>query len=225
MLMILFLLIAFLLGAIPFSYFFGKQLRGIDLRQHGSGNLGATNVFRTLGKGWGILCLVLDIGKGAVAVWLMSLAVAAWPPAFGNTVIDQPDLWRILAGALAALGHTFSPFVGFKGGKGVATTAGAFAVIAPYAVLVSFVAFAAVFFATRVVSIGSITAASVMPVAVLFFELKSSEPSLTIILFSALVCAWVIFKHRTNIQRLREGTEQRLDGPPDQHLPPPPEGE
>ncbi len=222
MLMILFLLIAFLLGSIPFSYLLGKRLRGIDLRQHGSGNLGATNVFRTLGKGWGILCLVLDIGKGAAAVLIMTVAVHSWPPHFGQAVLDQPDLWRILAGVLAALGHTFSPFVGFKGGKGVATTAGGFAVLAPYAVLVSFVAFAAVFMATRVVSIGSITAASVMPVAVLFFELKSSDPALTIIIFSTLVCAWVIFKHRTNIQRLREGTEKRLDGPADDHLPPPP---
>lgn len=222
MLLIIALVVAFVLGSIPFSYILGKQLQGIDLRQHGSGNLGATNVFRTLGKGWGILCLLLDMAKGAAAVWLVSLVAAFWPPAFGNVLLDQPDLWRILAGVLAALGHTFSPFVGFKGGKGVATTGGAFAVLEPYAVLVALVAFAAVFAATRIVSLGSITAAVVMPVAVLFFELKSDHPSITLIVFATLACAWVIFRHRSNIQRLREGTEKRLDGPPDDHLPPPP---
>ncbi|MBU8870350.1 MAG: glycerol-3-phosphate 1-O-acyltransferase PlsY [Gemmatimonadales bacterium] len=224
MLLILFLIIAFLLGSIPFSYIFGRKIKGIDLRQHGSGNLGSTNVFRLLGPMWGVLCLVLDMGKGAAAVGVMSLAVRWWAPEFGSTFLDQSDFWRVLAGVLAALGHTFSPFVGFKGGKGVATTAGGFAVLAPYAVLVSVVAFLAVFATTRIVSIGSITAASVMPLAVLFFELNSNDPSKTIILFATLICLWVLFKHRSNIQRLRQGTENRLDGPPDDHLPPPEEG-
>ncbi len=224
MLLIFFLLIAFLLGAIPFSYVFGRQVKDIDLREVGSGNLGSTNVFRTLGPVWGGICLALDMGKGAAAVGVMSLALRWLDPQFGNTILDQPDLWRILAGVLAALGHTFSPFVGFKGGKGVATTGGGFAVLAPYAVLVSLVAFLAVFLTTRIVSIGSITAASVMPVAVLFFELKSDDPSKTIILFATLICLWVLFKHRSNISRLREGTENRIDGPPDEHLPPPDEG-
>ena len=223
------LVVAFLLGAIPFSYILGRRVKDIDLREHGSGNLGSTNVFRLLGKRWGALCLVLDMAKGALGVGLMTLAVGWWIPEFGNRILDQADLWRIVAGVLAALGHTFSPFVGFRGGKGVATTAGAFATLAPFAVLVSMVAFLAVFLSTRVVSIASITAASVMPVAVFFFELKSSDPSLTIILFSTLICLFVIWKHRSNIQRLREGTERRIDGPPDDPtsdpLPPSTEGE
>jgi acyl phosphate:glycerol-3-phosphate acyltransferase len=225
MLVILFLVVAFLLGSVPFSYLFGKQAKNIDLREHGSGNLGSTNVFRLLGPVWGSCCLILDMGKGAGAVALMSLAVHYWPPQFGVTILDQADLWRIMAAVAAALGHTFSPFVGFKGGKGVATTAGGFAFLAPYAVLVATVAFLAVFVTTRTVSIGSITAASVMPVAVLFFELKSDDPSKTIILFATLICLWVLFKHRSNIQRLREGTEKRIDGAPDDHLPPPEQGE
>ena len=221
---VLFLVLAFLLGSVPFSFILGRQVKGIDLRQHGSGNLGSTNVFRLLGPAWGGLCLALDMGKGAGAVALMSLGAGLWAPDFGYTILDQPDLWRILAAVVAALGHTFSPFVGFKGGKGVATTGGGFAVLAPYAVLVATVAFAAVFATTRIVSIGSITAASVMPVAVLFFELKSDDPSKTIILFATLICVWVLFKHRSNIQRLRSGTEKTINGAPDDHLPPPDEG-
>ena len=125
-----------------------------------------------------------------------------------------PDLFRIFAGFVSAMGHTFSPFVGFHGGKGVATTGGAFAVLEPFAVLVTLAAFGAVFATTRIVSLASITAASVLPLAVFFFELKSLETSKTIIAFTLLICGWVIFKHRTNIARLRAGTEGRIGGGP-----------
>ncbi|MCB1182051.1 glycerol-3-phosphate 1-O-acyltransferase PlsY [bacterium] len=214
MLLILFLLLAFGLGSIPFSFIIGKQVKGIDLRQHGSGNLGATNVFRTLGPGWGILCLVLDMAKGAGAVALMTALVNTWPEGEPTPFHITPDLFRIFAGFVSAMGHTFSPFVGFHGGKGVATTGGAFAVLEPFAVLVTLAAFGAVFATTRIVSLASITAASVLPLAVFFFELKSLETSKTIIAFTLLICGWVIFKHRTNIARLRAGTEGRIGGGP-----------
>jgi len=210
MLLILFLLIAFALGSIPFSFVIGKQVRGIDLREHGSGNLGATNVFRTLGPGWGSLCLFLDLAKGAVAVLLMTWLVGLWPPGEPTPFHIPADLFRIFAGALAAVGHTFSPFVNFHGGKGVATTAGAFAVLAPYATILALGVFLAVFLTTRIVSMASIAAASILPFAVTFFELRSARVSSTIIVFVTIVCAWVIFRHRGNIARLRAGTEARV---------------
>jgi len=210
MFVMLFLVVAFALGSIPFSFIIAKQVKGIDLRKHGSGNLGATNVFRTLGPWWGGLCLFLDMAKGALAVLLMTFLVRTWDPGAPTPLNITPDLFRIFAGFLAGLGHTFSPFVSFHGGKGVATTGGAFAVLAPWAVLAATVGFLAVLATTRIVSLASITAASVLPVAVLFFEIKDPPVSKTIIVFVALACGWVIFKHRGNIARLRDGTESRI---------------
>ncbi len=212
MLMILFLVLAFCIGSIPFSFIIGKQVKGIDLRQHGSGNLGATNVFRTLGPWWGALCLVLDMAKGAAAVALMTWLVSTWPETEATPFHITPDLFRIFAGFVASMGHTFSPFVGFHGGKGVATTGGAFAVLAPWAVLVATVAFIAVFATTRIVSVGSIAAASILPLAVVFFEMQTLDASKTIIAFVTITCLWVIYKHRTNIIRLRDGTESKVGG-------------
>ena len=223
MLLILFMIIAFALGSIPFSFIIGKQVRGIDLREHGSGNLGSTNVFRNLGPGWGSLCLFLDMAKGAVAVLLMTWLVNQWPPDAPTPFHITPDLFRIFAGFLASVGHTFSPFVDFHGGKGVATTGGSFAVLAPFPVIIATAAFLVVFLVTRMVSLGSIAASSVLPVAVLIFELSSEQTSSTIIVFVALACGWVIFKHRSNIARIKGGTEARVgDDASHEVLPPPP---
>jgi len=222
MLLILFLIIAFALGSIPFSFIITRGVKNIDLRQHGSGNLGATNVFRAIGPWWGGLCLFLDMAKGAVAVLLMTLLVNSWPEGHTTPLHITPDLFRIFAGFLAALGHTFSPFVGFHGGKGVATTAGAFAVLEPYAILAALVVFGAVFLTSRIVSLASLAAASVLPIAVIFFEWHSLETSKTIIVFTLLICGWVIYKHRTNIARLREGTEQQIKSSETAEAAPPP---
>jgi len=205
------LVLAYLLGAIPFSFVIARRLRGIDLRQHGSGNLGATNVYRTLGPAWGVGVLLLDMAKGAVAVLLMTLAVDAWPAARGDLPLHLTgDVWRIAAGLIAAVGHMVSPFVGFRGGKGVATTAGAYFVLAPYPLLIALGIFGIVVGVTRIVSLASITAAAVLPFAVLFFELQSPEISRTITIVTFVVCGWVIVKHRANIRRLQEGTEKPL---------------
>jgi len=219
MLLLVFLLLAFLLGAIPFSFIIAKRVKGIDLRHHGSGNLGATNVFRTLGPRWGIVCLLLDMAKGAVAVLLMTKLVDGWQVHQATPFHITPDLFRIFAGAMASIGHTFSPFVSFHGGKGVATTGGAFAVLEPLPILITVAAFAGVFAGTRIVSLASIAAACVLPVAVVVFELKSLDTSKTISWFTFLVCGFVVWKHRANLARLRAGTEKKLEagktgGPP-----------
>lgn len=210
MLLILFLILAFALGSIPFSFIICKRVKGIDLRHYGSGNLGATNVFRTLGPAWGGLCLFLDMAKGAAAVGLMTWLVSTWPEGQATPFHITPDLFRIFAGFVASMGHTFSPFVDFHGGKGVATTAGAFVVLEPLAIVVTLIIFSIILGVTRFVSLASICAATVLPFAVLFFELNSEQTSSTIIVFVTIICGWVIFKHRTNITRLRDGTEGKI---------------
>lgn len=211
------LLLAYLLGAIPFSLLIGKRVKGIDLREHGSGNLGATNVYRTLGPGWGGLCLVLDVAKGLLAVLAMTAVVQGRPEGTPLPLHLTGDMYRILAGIAAILGHSFSPFASFRGGKGIATTFGVFLVLEPFPVLVAFAVFAAVFAATRIVSLGSLCAAAVFPWAVLIFEIRSPKPfSTTLIIFSFVLAALVIWRHRANIRRLRDGTEKTLR-PPSSH--------
>jgi glycerol-3-phosphate acyltransferase PlsY len=208
------LLLAYLLGSVPFSYIAGRRLRDIDLREHGSGNLGATNVYRTLGPGWGIAVLVLDMAKGAVAVLLMSVVVDHFLAGERLLLGIPADLWRITAGITASVGHTASPFVGFKGGKGVATTAGAYFVLAPYPILFALVMFGAIMGVTKIVSLASIAAAVVLPFAVLFFEIQSDTFSKSITIVTFVISAWVVVKHRDNIKRLQEGTEKRLTTTP-----------
>ncbi len=150
------------------------------------------------------------MGKGAVAVALMTWLVNTWPIGDPTPFNITPDLFRIFAGVVASLGHTFSPFVGFHGGKGVATTGGAFWVLEPFALMVTLVAFGVAFATTRIVSAASITAAIVLPISVFLFEMNSLDTSKTIVIFTVLICGWVLFKHRTNIARLRDGTEGKI---------------
>ena len=216
MVMILILLAAYLLGSIPFSLIIGKRVKGIDLREHGSGNLGATNVYRNLGASWGGVCLVLDMAKGALAVFLVGV-VAHLAAADGAMPLGIPeDIYRILGAVAAIMGHSFSPFAGFKGGKGIATTFGAFLILEPFPILIAFGVFLAVFFATRIVSLGSISAAAVFPWAVLIFEIRSDNAHSTVlIVFSFVLALLVIWRHRANIKRLQSGTESKLATPPD----------
>jgi len=214
MLLIAALVAAYLLGAIPFSYLVARRIKGIDLTRHGSGNLGATNVFRTLGPLWGVLVLLLDMAKGAAAVAVMTAVTAAWPAGRPTPLHLPPDLWRILAGFVAVLGHTLSPFVGFRGGKGVATTAGAFFFLAPYPMLAALAVFTVVVATTRIVSLASLSAAAILPLAVFWFEWRSPDFSWTIFGFTTALSAWVIAKHRANIRRLLDNREQPLDAAP-----------
>jgi glycerol-3-phosphate acyltransferase PlsY len=205
------LILAYLMGAIPTAFLIGKKVKGIDLREHGSGNLGATNIFRTLGPWWGVLVLALDMVKGMAAVLVMQLVLGLRDPEAGMPLHLPRDVWRILAGFVAAVGHTLSPFVSFHGGKGVATTAGAYIILAPYPFLTALVVFGIAFAATRIVSLASLCAAAVLPVAVAYFEWKSRSPfSKTIFVFTLLICIWVMVKHRANIKRLQAGTEKPL---------------
>jgi acyl-phosphate glycerol 3-phosphate acyltransferase len=146
------------------------------------------------------------------AVLLMQLAFGLRDPDAGMPLYIPRDVWRILAGFVAAMGHTLSPFVGFHGGKGVATTAGAYIVLAPYPFLTALAVFGGAFAVTRIVSLASLSAAAVLPVAVAYFEWKSGDGfSKTIFVFTLLICVWVMVKHRANIKRLQAGTERPLE--------------
>ncbi len=192
---VLWLLASYLLGAIPTSYLLSRFFAGIDLRQHGSGNLGATNLYRVLGWKYAIPAALVDIAKGFIPVLV-----------FAPRVSDS-QLFALACGAAAIVGHVFSVFVGFKGGKGVATAAGVMLGLAPVALAVSAVVWAVLVWLTGYVSLGSIVAAAVLPLAVYTLE-DSGTPALFWI--AAAIAAAVIILHRRNIQRLLKGTENRF---------------
>lgn len=182
---------AYLLGSIPSGYVLGK-LSGVDVRQVGSGNIGATNVARALGKWQGVLTLVADALKGAL------------PAALGIWLALAPLSTAALAAA-AFLGHLYPVFLKFRGGKGVATALGALLVIAPLATLLMVALFAVVVLATRLVSLSSLIAAAAAPLALWLL----SEPS-EFVWWGAFIAAMIVWRHRGNIQRLLAGTEPRF---------------
>lgn len=190
----LLVLAAYLIGAFPTSYVVGRAARGIDLREHGSGNLGATNAFRVLGWKAATPIFILDILKG-------------FAPAFFFPRIDGRDavVWALAYGAAAIVGHVFSIYVRFKGGKGVATGAGVFLALAPMAVLGGLVVWAGLVLATGYVSLGSVAAAAALPVMVAL----TGAPREVLVL-SLLLSAFVIYAHRANIRRLLRGEEHRF---------------
>jgi len=194
----------FLLGSLPASHLAGRWSRGIDLREHGSGNLGATNVFRVLGWRIALPVVLVDIGKGALAV-----AIGLSP---GIRLESVPDLVGLLAGIAAILGHSFSPFVRFQGGKGVATAAGAFLTLAPWGAIPAVAVWILLLGTTRIMSIASVAAAAVLPVSVISHELRNWGDGVNwaTLVASVLVGALVLLRHRANLQRLRDGTEKAL---------------
>jgi glycerol-3-phosphate acyltransferase PlsY len=188
---ILLVIAAYFLGSIPTGLLLGKAF-GVDIRATGSGNIGATNVYRTLGKKVGVLTLAGDCLKGLIPVLAMKF-------------LGFPDLWIALAGLAAFLGHVYPVFLRFKGGKGVATALGVFLGISPLAVLLSLVIFLLVVWKWRYVSLASITAAAVVPVFIIVVEYKSIPTLLAVIIASI-----VIQKHGENIERLKAGTENKF---------------
>ncbi len=189
------LVASYLLGAIPTSYLAGRLVRGIDLREHGSRNLGATNLYRVLGWRFAIPVGLLDAAKGLIPVLV-----------FAPRVSDS-EVFALVCGLTAVVGHVFSIFVGFKGGKGVATAAGVMLGLTPVALGVAAAVWAALVFLTGYVSVGSIAAAAVFPVAVWLLE-PPTRPA--ILWLDIAVAAAIIWLHRGNIQRLLNGTENRF---------------
>lgn len=202
--LIIFVSIAYLLGSIPSAVWIGKTFYGIDVREHGSNNAGATNTFRVLGKNAGITVLLIDILKGFLAVYLPVLIH------FGTETIMEEELIHIhIAAAITAvLGHVFPIFAGFKGGKGVATSLGIIIGIHPPTALVCLTLFLIVFLTTKFVSFGAICSSIAFPL-VLVFIFKTTD--LSLILFSIFLSFAVIFAHRKNITRLIKGEENKMN--------------
>jgi len=186
------ILASYLFGSIPTGLWLGLRLRGIDIRQHGSNNIGATNTMRVLGWKLGVIALAGDISKGVLAVLLFA-RISDWAHA------------PLACGVAAVVGHTASVFVRFRGGKGVATGAGVFLALAPIPTLIAATVFALLLALTRMVSAGSISAAVALTIAV-----YALDPHWPLRVVTALVAALVIWRHRSNIQRILTGRENRI---------------
>lgn len=190
----LFVLIAcYLIGSIPFAFVVVKLFKGIDIRTVGSGNVGATNVGRVIGK-WGFIAVfLLDMLKGLLPLLII-----------GSYFPNELNL-HILSAIALILGHTYTVFLSFKGGKGVATAVGIFAALAPINLLIAMVAFGLSVWGFRMVSLGSIIAALCLGLSIWFFE-----SSIQLKLFTSIIVTFVIYKHRSNIKRIMDGTESKV---------------
>ena len=196
-------LAAYLLGSIPFGYLVAKA-HGVDIRTKGSGNIGATNVFRTLGKGPGILTFALDFAKGLVS----ALVVAAVADRLLGPVGDNLPCLRLVCGTGALIGHSFPLFLGFRGGKGVATGVGLVMGLSPAAAGIGLGVWLVVFLASRYVSLASIVAAA--SVAVAAWTVMTPDPRRIVPIVLTVLCALVVARHHANIGRLLKGTENRF---------------
>lgn len=185
-------LAAYFLGAIPFSYLITRWKTGGDIRNMGSGNVGATNVLRTTGKLSGLAALILDVGKGAAAVYL-------------GRVLGGNEIWGAVAGFLAIVGHSFPVFLKFRGGKSVATGGGAFLVLCPLGIISAIAVFIVMLLIFRIVSLGSITASASFP---LFAWLYGADKG--IVIMGAISALWIILRHSENVVRLLRRTERKI---------------
>ena len=190
--------LAYLLGSIPFGLLLTKLFGGGDVRQAGSGNIGATNVARVAGPLPGILTLLLDAAKGAAAVWLAAR--------FSN----DSATWMVIAALAALIGHCFPVWLKFRGGKGVATAAGVFLMLSPLALLGSVIVFVLVVAFWRYVSLGSISAAAAMPLLIYLLWAPRHAPPLAVTFGALAAAVLIIYKHDANIQRLIEGDEPKF---------------
>lgn len=194
---IFFLVLGYVMGALPNGVWLGKYFKNIDIREHGSKNSGATNAYRVLGPKYGIMVLILDALKGFLPPFLASRFGVS-----GNILL--------VIGVLAIVGHSLSFFLNFKGGKGVATSLGVFLFLIPNVTLALLIIFILVVYFTRYISLGSIIAAAVLPILTAFSPIRNNVGRMPLIIMTLLIGAFVIWRHRTNITRLMNGTENKF---------------
>lgn len=209
-------LLSYMIGSIPTSIMLSKWIHGFDIRTKGSGNAGGTNVFRVLGWKSGIFVMAVDMGKGVIATALISRLF--WDPSlpfYNRTPFDDFTVIQMICGGMAIVGHIWTVFAGFKGGKGIATGAGMLIGMAPTEFAISIGVFLIVFWAYKYVSLGSIAAAVAFPLSLFVRhnifgdEIQSYK---TLIVFSLSVAILLVYSHRQNIKRLIEGTEKKISG-------------
>lgn len=187
------LVAAYLIGGIPFGYIVVRLKSGEDVRSLGSGNIGATNVLRTTGRALGVVTLLLDIAKGAFAVWLAEYVLGS-------------RQWMATTALAVMAGHAFPVFLKFRGGKAVASFVGAFLYLTPVPLLATLIIFVVTVAYTRYISLGSIIAAMLFPLAVWLIE----HPPATVVSCAVVAGAFIVYRHRANISRIREGNEHRF---------------
>ncbi len=193
---------AYFLGSLPTAYWMGKWKKGIDIREHGSGNVGATNAFRVMGKLTGLGVLLIDVAKGTLSVTLL--------PALMDQFTGLMSVWMTsVLGMLAIIGHIWTPFLRFKGGKGVATSLGVFLFLDPVSALIALGVWIAAFLLFRYVSVSSMSAAVTLPIVMAFFL----RP-FPIVLVAAITCIIICYRHKSNLQKLLLGTEKKIGKTP-----------
>lgn len=190
--MILSVVISYLLGSIPNGLILGKKIWGVDLRKYGSKNIGATNAWRTIGKTAGISIFLLDMIKGALSTYI-------------GLHLGGSELMGILCGLMAIVGHSWSLFLGFKGGKGVATGLGVIAMLMPWVTLIVFIVWFAIVAITGFVSLGSIVGAALVPILAFCFNLAGEY-----VILGLIAAVFIIYRHKSNIHRLLTGTESKI---------------
>lgn len=195
---LIFAVIAYIFGSLPCGVWLGKGVKNIDIREYGSKNSGATNAYRILGPKYGIMVLILDALKGYIPLYIASL-------------FDIGGIYIILLGLVAILGHTFSFFLQFKGGKGVATSLGVFLFLMPKVVGVLVLVFILVVGISKYISLGSVICAGLLPILAYFMPVRDDTTRLPLVVISLIVGIFVIYKHKANIQRLMEGKENKFN--------------
>ncbi|WP_420869465.1 glycerol-3-phosphate 1-O-acyltransferase PlsY [Cetobacterium somerae] len=195
---LIFAVIAYIFGSLPCGVWLGKGVKNIDIREYGSKNSGATNAYRILGPKYGIMVLILDALKGYIPLYIASL-------------FDIGGIYIILLGLVAILGHTFSFFLQFKGGKGVATSLGVFLFLMPKVVGVLVLVFILVVGISKYISLGSVICAGLLPILAYFMPVRDDATRLPLVAISLIVGIFVIYKHKANIQRLMKGKENKFN--------------
>lgn len=212
--MVIVVLLSYAIGSIPTAIILSKWRHGFDIRTKGSGNAGSTNVFRVLGWKSGVFVMAIDLVKGLVATSVISRLF--WDPTlpfYNHTPFDDFTIIQMICGAAAIVGHVWTIFAGFKGGKGIATAAGMLLGLTPTEFIVSVLVFFIFFFAFRYVSLGSIMAAIAFPLTLIIrYNLLSDEihSYKTLVFFSIGIALFLIYSHRANIKRLLAGTEKKI---------------
>lgn len=195
---LIFVVIAYIFGSFPSGVWLGKVTKNIDIREYGSKSSGATNAYRILGPKYGIMVLILDALKGYIPLYLASL--------FGIG-----GIYIILLGLVAILAHTFSFFIQFKGGKGVATSLGVFLFLMPKVVGILILVFILIVGVSKYISLGSVVCAGLLPILAYFMPVKEGVPRIPLVIISLIVGIFVIYKHKANIQRLMDGKENKFN--------------
>ena len=190
---------AYLLGSIPTSFLMGKLIKGIDIREYGSGNVGATNALRVLGTKIGIITLLIDIGKGFLAIQM------------GKLLFSEPsNLFLICMGLFGIIGHIFTIYLKFKGGKGVATSAGVFIALSPLPVAIALVVFVITVWLSKYISLGSMVAALMFFLVELFVNVRNRFANFELLIFIFLIMVFIFIRHKANIKRIIDGNENRI---------------